>query len=260
MPDWMDGRSLLDEIDSSVLTWCSDHRPADAVFHGAVIDEWNPTDEELELGWRNFREMEGREPRALHEVVFRKPTWEHVPKKYGLRAAPAKGTPATGLPFQPFMHFRYKGGRPVCVLKSHWVGSVSGGRFRGADQPQGRLTERLGAMMNLLVDKYAMQNNWRGYSSIEEMKGDARLALVVSILKCSPLKGGNPFGYVTRIMKTAFIARLHDQKDIWDNEHLFEAAENDERAELWDFVGGESWRETASREFDEAEAAFNANK
>ena len=80
MTHYIANADLMREIETSVLTWCSEHKPADGVFHGAVADEWNPTDEELNLAWQGFYDVEGREPKGLHEIVFRKPTWDHVPQ------------------------------------------------------------------------------------------------------------------------------------------------------------------------------------
>ena len=259
MTEFVSGSALMREIETSVLTWCSKHRPEDGRFHGAVLDEWDPTDEELELGWRNFWEVEGRVPKGLHEVVFRKPTWEHIPDEFGLREAPALGKKATGLPFQPFMHFRYRGGRPVCVLKSNWVGTVSGGRFRMPDDPDGGFTTALSEMLVKLVNRFGMRPNWSGYTDIEDMKSDAVLALLQGMLKFSPLKSSNPFAYATQCMKMAFIIRLNKDKERWSDERLFGHSDTVEMHEDW--ADGESWSAAAAREFAEAERAFlDANK
>ena len=252
------GAALMREIDRSVLTWCSDHDPADAVFHGALMDPEAPTKEELDLGWRNHYEMHGRVAKHLREIVFRRPTWDHIPDHYGRREA--RGQPATGLPFQPFEHYRYLRNRPKCVLRSHWIGLPDGGRFRTPTDPQGRLTEELGRMINEMVERYGSRGNWRGYTHIEDMKGDARLALAASMLKFSPLKSSNPFAYATQTMKTAMITSMRGHAEVWDRErHL---GGNDNIAE--DGTGwhinqqqGETWTEAAERELAEGQAAFD---
>ena len=257
MSKWLTGDALMREIDLSVLTWCSDHAPEDAVFHGAVIDQIAPTDEELDLGWRNFFEMHGRPPKALREVVFRKPTWEHIPMHYGWRAAPGRGTPATGLPFQPFEHWRYIRNSPKCVLRSHWIGLPEGGRFRTPTDPQGRLTEKLGHMIVEMVERYGQKPNWRNYTHIDDMKADARFALTQSILKFSPLKSSNPFAYATQTMKTAFIQSKNGHAEVWSRERHLGDAEIGENGEGFEAADGETFSEIVDRELEAGQREFN---
>ena len=248
------GLDLMRQIDRSVLTWCSDHDPADAAFHGAVLDEANPTDEELRLGWRNFWEVEGREPKRLAEVVFRKPTWDHVPHYIGWRASPSKGLSATLLPFQPFEHYRYPRTRPRCVLRSNWIGAVDGGRFRTPTDHQGHLTDELGAMIEALVRRFGSRACWRNYTNLDEMKSDARFALITNILKFSPLKSANPLAYAEATMKTAFLLRLERDKERWSRERFIGDTEIGDGFTAPD--GEETWSEAADREFAEGERAF----
>ena len=252
MNEWLNGKALMHEIDQSVLSWCSDHAPADAVFHGALLDEWDPTDEELALAAENFFEVEGRPPQRISEIVFRKPTWEHIPDHMGRLAAPAKGLPATGLPFQPFEHYRYRRHRPVCVLRSHWVGTVNEGRFRGPDEPQGRMTDTLGEMIMMLVEQFAKRKNWRFYTNLKEMKADARLALVGGMLKFSPLKSSNPFAYATRTMNTSFIITRREREERRGHERYIGSKDIGDDGEGFDAIDCETAAEAAEREFDTA--------
>ena len=256
MSNWLTGAALMREIDLSVLTWCSDHAPEDAEFHGAVLDQVNPTAEELDLGWRNFFEMHGREPKGLREVVFRKPTWEHIPMHYGWREAPGRGTPASGLPFQPFEHWRYIRNAPKCVLRSHWIGLPNGGRFRTPTDPQGRLTEKLGAMIVEMVERYGSKPNWRYYTHIDDMKADARLALAQSILKFSPIKSSNPFAYATQTMKTAFIQSKNGHAEVWTRERHIGDAEIGQNGEGFEAADNETFTETAHRELEVGQREF----
>ena len=266
MSNWLNGAALMREIDLSVLTWCSDHEPEDAVFHGALLDPKDPTDEELELGWRNFFEMHGRPPKALREVVFRRPTWEHIPSHYGWREAPGQGIAATGLPFQPFEHWRYIRNCPRCVLRSHWIGNPEGGRFRTPTDPQGRLTETLGRMIVEMVERYGSKFNWRGYTCIDDMKADARLALAHSILKFSPIKSSNPFAYATQTMKTSFIQSKNTHSEGWKSEQLLGGLADNIGHEgvgmpcLHSHWNPETSTETADREFAAGQRAFDLGK
>ena len=251
------GAALMREIDLSVLSWCSDHAPADAVFHGALLDEWNPTDEELALAAENFFEVEGRAPRRLDEIVFRKPTWAHIPADQGHRAAPSKGVAATGLRFQPFEHYRYRRHRPVCVLRSHWVGKVRGGRYRAPDGPQGRMTERLGEMCCVLAERFSKRGNWRGYTHVDEMAGDARLKLMDSIMKFSPLRSPNPIGYATLCMQSAFTTSVTRYSEVWEHERHLGESDVSNDGEGFEAGMKESWTEAADREFEAGQVAFN---
>ena len=250
---------LQREIDLSVLSWCSDHDPADAVFHGALIDERNPTDEELELGWRNFFNMEGRPPRNLAQIVFRKPTWDHIPSDQGRRAAPKRGLPATGLRFQPFEHYRYRRHRPVCVLRSHWIGSVRDGRFRGEGKDGGRMTERLGEMIQFMANRFGGRHGWRGYSNVKEMKADARLALIGGLLKFNPIRSSNPLAYASQCMQNAFIISVKESKKVWNHERLLGGVDVSEDGEGFDIRENETWAEASDREFFEGKKAFDGN-
>lgn len=262
-PRWLDGDALMREIDRSVLTWCSDHKPEDAVFHGAVLDPEAPTREELDLGWRNYWHMHGREATSLSKIVFRCPTWSHVPLDYGWRASPARRSAASGLPFQPFEHYRYVRGRPRCVLRSNWIGLPRGGRFRTPHDPQGRLTEELGRMIVLMVDRYAMRPNWSGYTNLDIMKADARMALVTGLLKFSPLKSSNPFAYATRTMQTAFINSKNAAAATWEQERLlgYCAMISDTGEELRpETQTAESHAAAAERELIDGQRAFDGRK
>ena len=254
------GADMMREIDLSILTWCSDHDPDDAIFHGALLDPKAPTDEELNLGWRNFFEMTGREPKALREVVFRRPTWEHVPEHYGWRevaSPPAlKPRPGTGLPFQPFEHWRYVRNCPRCVLRSNWIGRPEGGRFRTPTDEPGRLTDELGRMIIELVERYGSRGNWRGYTHIGEMKADARLSLATNILKFNPLKSSNPIAYASQSMNTAFINSKNGHAEVWSRERYLGDAEIGENGEGFEAADGETFAEAAEREMVEGQRHF----
>ena len=244
------------EIEASVLTWCSQFEAGDEIFHGALLDERNPTDEELELGWRNFFEMEGRPPKRLAEIVFRKPTWDHIPPEFGLREAPSRGLPATGLPFQPFEHWRYVGNRPKCVLRSHWIGAPVGGRFRLPNDTQGRITDELARMIIEIAEKHGNRRNWRDYTHADEMKAEARVKLIGNLLKFSPLKSMNPLAYAMQCAESAFIDSRKAYAEVWSRERHIGDAEIGEAGEGLEVAERETWTEASDREFKAGERAF----
>jgi hypothetical protein len=62
--------------------------------------------------------------------------------------------------FPPFKHFVYINNELVEVVRSHWAGDLDTGSF---SLTKGKMTNRLGSMMILLVSRYSMRGNWRGY-------------------------------------------------------------------------------------------------
>ena len=262
MPEPLTDESLMREIDRSVMLWCSDGKPRDAVFHGGVLDPWNPTDEELDLGWINFRNVEAREPKALSEIVFRSVSWDHIPPDQGLREAPAQGIAATGLPNQPFRHFRYIGGRVRTVLLSNWSGSVSRGRFRGA-APGKRMTDSLAEMLMRMVNEEIRRPNWSGYTPREDFTGAALVRLIEGALKFSPMGSAKPRAYLRRIVNNAFVDVVKEAKGSeWAHERRFgnmDLATDDGMD--WDGGGDlETFREESDREFEEGERAFREGR
>ncbi len=76
------------------------------------------------------------------------------------------------------------------------------------------LTPRLVDMIILIVQNYSQKNNWRNYTYIDDMRGDARLSLVQNALKFNPEKSRNPFGYYTQIVTHSFLTFLEKEKKI----------------------------------------------
>ena len=196
---------LLDMISETKATHCSDGAADHIRFHGVVADPMAPKKAELDQAWLNYRKMEAREP-TLRDIVFRTPTWDHVPGEFGLRKSVMN--------FPPFQHWRYIDGAPVLVLKSHWRGPVDGGEFC---MDGGRMSDRLGAAIIRLAEGYASRGNWAGYTNRDDMAGMARVQLVMAILKFDELRPGRPnaFAFATMIMKNAFLNELDKGKKQW---------------------------------------------
>ena len=254
---------LLRALDESVMRWCSESDPADRVFHGGVIDADSPTDAELAAAWENHGRMEGRDPESLGSLVFRNPSWDHIPPEYGRKAAPTRNEPRTVLPFAPFRHVRYADGAPATVLLSHWKGPVEGGKFL----PPGagiQITDALAEMFMSMSAAYGRRSGWRGYSCRDDMVSEALLKLVNGGLGFNPLKSNRPKGYLNRVMESAFVDELNAHKRVWDHEFaagdaIDEAVfEDGGESGLKDALAEEGWAGASDREFDEAERAWRA--
>jgi len=148
---------------------------------------------------------------AKSDVIIRIMTFEHIPLAPGRK----KTTKTTAdshekVNFPPFQHWKYDAeGNLECVAKSHWKGGVKTGKF---SKDHGRITENLGKMYIKLSERYAQRSNWRGYTYIDEMKGQAILQLSQIGLQFDESKSENPFAYYTAAVTNSFTRILNIEK------------------------------------------------
>jgi hypothetical protein len=148
---------------------------------------------------------------AKTDVVIRIMTFEHIPLAPG-RKKTVKST-ADGhekVNFPPFQHWKFDDADQLtCVGKSHWKGGMKTGKF---NKEHGRITENLGKMYIKLSERYAQRSNWRGYTYIEEMRGQAILQLSQIGLQFDESKSENPFAYYTAAVTNSFTRVLNIEK------------------------------------------------
>jgi hypothetical protein len=144
-------------------------------------------------------------------LVIRVMTYAHIPLAPGRK----KTTKTTAdshekVNFPPFQHWKYTDeDELICVGKSHWHGGVDTGKF---SKDHGRITENLGKMFIKLSERYAQRSNWRGYTYIDEMKGQAILQLSHIGLQFDESKSENPFAYYTAAVTNSFTRILNIEK------------------------------------------------
>jgi len=144
-------------------------------------------------------------------VVFRIMSYEHIPLAPGRK----KTTKTTAdshdkVNFPPFQHWKFNDeDELICVGKSHWKGTVEKGKF---SKDHGRITENLGKMYIKLSERYAQRSNWRGYTYVEEMRGQAVLQLSQIGLQFDESKSENPFAYYTAAVTNSFTRVLNIEK------------------------------------------------
>jgi len=144
-------------------------------------------------------------------LVFRIMSYEHIPLAPGRK----KTTKTTAdshdkVNFPPFQHWKFNDNDElVCVGKSHWKGSLEKGKFC---KDHGRITENLGKMYIKLSERYAQRSNWRGYTYVEEMRGQAVLQLSQIGLQFDESKSENPFAYYTAAVTNSFTRVLNIEK------------------------------------------------
>jgi hypothetical protein len=145
------------------------------------------------------------------DLVIRIMTFDHIPLAPGRK----KTTKTTAdahekVNFPPYQHWKFdENDNLECVGKSHWKGGIKTGKF---SKDHGRITENLGKMYIKLSERYAQRSNWRGYTYIEEMKGQAILQLSQIGLQFDESKSENPFAYYTAAVTNSFTRILNLEK------------------------------------------------
>jgi hypothetical protein len=142
----------------------------------------------------------------LDDLVFRVLTFEHIPLAPGRKKNPKSIADShVKLNFYPFKHYIIENGAAKEVGKSH----SKHGKF---SLERGSITAKLAKMFILMVNKYAQRGNWRGYTYIDEMKGQALLQLSQMGLQFDEYKSDNPFSYYTASVSNSFTRVLNLEK------------------------------------------------
>jgi hypothetical protein len=146
-----------------------------------------------------------------HDLVIRIMTFEHIPLAPGRKKTTKTTADAHDkVNFPPYQHWKFNDeDELICVGKSHWKGKLDKGHF---SKDHGRITENLGKMFIKLSERYAQRSNWRGYTYVEEMKGQAILQLSQIGLQFDESKSENPFAYYTAAVTNSFTRVLNLEK------------------------------------------------
>jgi len=141
------------------------------------------------------------------EIVFRVMTFEHIPDEPGRKANPKTvADHKVKLPFPPFKHYVIDGNGIREVGISHH------NKNKEFDIETGRITATLANMYIKLVERYSQRANWRGYTYIDEMRGQALLQLTQIGLQFNEDKSDNPFAYYTAAVNNSFTRVLNIEK------------------------------------------------
>ena len=141
------------------------------------------------------------------EVVFRVMGFDHIPDEPGRKANPK--TPADHkikLPFPAFRHYTY------VDETLNEVGISHHNKDKEFDLSAGKITAVLATMYIKLVERYSQRSNWRGYTYIDEMRGQALLQLAQIGLQFNEDKSDNPFAYYTTVVNNSFTRVLNIEK------------------------------------------------
>lgn len=236
--NYLNNKDILKEIHKSKMTYCFVEDPKHDSFDVIVEDLSEITDEVIAQARQNkagkiqdedyakaMIEYSGKDYRNkpkqkdfsvdpdsfdLEDLTFRVMTYEHVPEAPGRKKTPKTIADERELVnFPPFKHYAYKNGELVEVARSHWNGDLETGHF---DTEHGRMTNKLGTMFLKLVERYSHRANWRGYTYVDEMRGEALMQLSRIGLKFNETKSDNPFAYFTAAVNNSFTSVLNKEK------------------------------------------------
>ena len=130
-------------------------------------------------------------------------TYEHIPLDPERKKNPKQTADHhVKCNFPPYQHYRFNDDNElICVGKSHWEGGMENGNFT---LEGGKVTNKLANMYMQLCDRYSMRYNWRGYTYVDEMRGQALLQLAQIGLQFDESKSDNPFAYYTAAITNSF--------------------------------------------------------
>jgi len=161
-------------------------------------------------GVKNYKPVVDIAEFPLDEIVIRLMTFDHIPPNPNEeKLAKAKTTSERHIRcnFPPFQHYIFQAGEFKLVGQSHY----KDGEF---SLTHGKMTNRLAKMFMMLVEKYGHRGNWRNYTYLDEMKGQALLQLSQVGLQFDESRSDspNPFSYFTTVLKSSFIRNLNLEK------------------------------------------------
>ena len=144
------------------------------------------------------------------DLVFRVLGFEHIPLAPGRKKNPKSTADSyMKLNFFPFKHYIIEDTKAVEVGRSH----TKKGKF---SLEHGSITNKLAKMFILMVNKYGQRGNWRGYTYLDEMKGQALLQLSQMGLQFDEYKSDNPFSYYTASVSNSFTRVFNLEKKSQD--------------------------------------------
>ena len=143
------------------------------------------------------------------EIVMRVMTFNHIPEEARKNKPKTVADLHSKCNFPPFKHYAMVEGTLEEVARSHWNGGRDNGHF---SVTHGKTNDNLARMYLKLCERYSMRGNWRGYTYVDEMRGQALLQLSQIGLQFNELKSQNPFAYYTAAINNSFTRVLNLEK------------------------------------------------
>ena len=200
----------VNKINRNSIKLARDNRASlmQSIGYQAAMAEHDPKDYKNKPKQKEF----AVDPKSIpqEELVFRVMTMEHIPDEPGRKRIPKNEAETKAkVNFPSFKHYAYVNGEVTEVARSHWQGSLSNGYF---SVDHGKITNKLGTMFLKLVERYSHRANWRGYTYVDEMRGQALVQLSQIGLQFNEAKSDNPFAYYTAAVNNSFTRILNLEK------------------------------------------------
>lgn len=146
---------------------------------------------------------------ANEDIVIRVMTFDHVPLENRKNKPKTEADLHAKCNFPPFKQYAFVDGEWDEVVRSHWEGGKDNGYF---SVTHGETNPNLARMYIKLCERYSMRGNWRGYTYVDEMRGQALLQLTQIGLQFNEAKSQNPFAYYTAAINNSFTRVLNLEK------------------------------------------------
>ena len=227
--NYLSNKELLSEIEKSKASYSvfldEDSRYYDVIIEWSNSYDSTQTIEDLrdamlspeiiqEAIVNRQKKLKTTEDIPITDLVFRVMTFSHVPKNLTKIKKNGNVAKVRTLNFPPFIHFKLDDENNPCVVgKSHWTNGLHNGEF---SMNHGQLSNTLAVQIIKLVERFATKGNWRGYSYIQDMSGDAINHMCENSLKFHEMKGSNAFAYMTQLVKNSFRMSLKNEKKVSD--------------------------------------------
>lgn len=237
---YLSNKELLREIHNSKMSysWCADKK---YYYYDLIIEDLAELTDEAIITAREVRaarlqklsheaevqrwesgELDRKtKPRAIdhavdyqtvpvEDIVIRIMTFDHIPKEARKNNPKSVADTHSRCNFPPFKHLALdQAGNWTEVARSHWQGDLSTGHFSVS---HGQTNSKLARMYIKLCERYSMRGNWRGYTYVDEMRGQALLQLAQIGLQFNEAKSQNPFAYYTAAINNSFTRVLNLEK------------------------------------------------
>lgn len=204
MAKYLTNQNMVAEIHKSKMTYCWSEHP-DYEKYDYIVDTLEDIPQNI----------------IDENPVIRLMTFQHIPLNPSWAASKIKKKVADGympVNFPPFIHVKFQDGEYQTVLKSHYIDENT------FSTSHGYITDRLGRMYMLMVEKIGQKSNWRNYSFLDDMKCEAICVLMNVGLRFDEwryfsLKKGvirkeqqNAFAFTTTCVYNVFKRMLNQEK------------------------------------------------
>jgi hypothetical protein len=143
------------------------------------------------------------------DITIRAMTFDHVPLEQRKKTPRTVADNHAKCNFPPYKHYALIDNDWTEVARSHWDGEIDDGEF---SVTHGTTTQNLAKGYMMLCQRYSMRSNWRGYTYVDEMRGQAILQLSQIGLQFNEAKSENPFAYYTAAVNNSFTRILNLEK------------------------------------------------